>query len=185
MRLRPHSIRRRAEQSPIARMHRLSCPQHRLSRPLPSPSRDPVPAPVCGPRPRCRPIASSGILPPPKGEMCPCHYMLRGTAKSLNGILTSDSHDQCQLPSAIVLPTGCASLHAGVKFQQQDDGSEGRPASPPSGEFEYDEETKTMKVPLSASLGSHERRTRLVTFTCNKCGAYLWLGRMASSCGRG
>ncbi|GAX74878.1 hypothetical protein CEUSTIGMA_g2324.t1 [Chlamydomonas eustigma] len=36
-------------------------------------------------------------------------------------------------------------------------------------EFQYDEETKTMRVQLSA-LDGDNRRTRLVTFTCNKCG---------------
>ena len=36
-------------------------------------------------------------------------------------------------------------------------------------DVEYDEESKTVRVPLSAMDGG--RRTKLVMFTCNKCGA--------------
>eukprot|EP00798_Chlamydomonas_sp_ICE-L_P015504 gene15504-21591_t len=45
---------------------------------------------------------------------------------------------------------------------------------PDSGdEIEYDQETKTLRLPLSAAGGGEtraERRSRLVIFTCNKCG---------------
>ena len=47
-------------------------------------------------------------------------------------------------------------------------------SSSESNAFQYDEDSKTMRVDLSALQegGSQsERRTRLVTFTCNKCGA--------------
>ncbi|KAG2438104.1 hypothetical protein HXX76_005713 [Chlamydomonas incerta] len=36
-------------------------------------------------------------------------------------------------------------------------------------EVEYDEEKKVVRIPLSA-LGDGTRRSKLVLFTCNKCG---------------
>lgn len=63
-----------------------------------------------------------------------------------------------------------------IKFQvvspnRDEDGSR---TTPSNAEFEYDEETKTMKVPLSALQETrNERRTRLVTFSCNKCGEMM------------
>ena len=56
-----------------------------------------------------------------------------------------------------------------VTYQLLDSSSS--PSTSSSNEFQYDEETKTMKVSLSALEGEGAiRRTRLVTFTCNKCG---------------
>lgn len=53
-----------------------------------------------------------------------------------------------------------------VQFQLS--GDESQP------EMQYDEETKTLKVPLSALEGEGAlRRTKLVVFTCNKCGEWL------------
>lgn len=55
-----------------------------------------------------------------------------------------------------------------VTFQLLDSSTPSTSTS--SNEFQYDEETKTMKVQLSALQGEGAtRRTRLVTFTCNKC----------------
>ena len=91
-------------------------------------------------------------------------------------------------PSAHCFSPPCVQC-ADIKFQlvgmgdKRADESDHKPASgsssPPSSsepatEFEYDEATKTMRVPLSALQGEgHARRTRLVTFTCNKCGTPL------------
>mmetsp|Transcript_2387 Transcript_2387/g.3999 ORF Transcript_2387/g.3999 Transcript_2387/m.3999 type:complete len:198 (-) Transcript_2387:311-904(-) len=37
-------------------------------------------------------------------------------------------------------------------------------------EVEWDPDTKTMRLPISVVKGSGVRRTKLVVFTCNKCG---------------
>lgn len=37
-------------------------------------------------------------------------------------------------------------------------------------EVDYDEEKKVVRIPLSA-MGDGARRSKLVLFTCNKCGA--------------
>ena len=52
-------------------------------------------------------------------------------------------------------------LPEGLKIEPALDGSQS--------DVEYDEESKTVRVPLSAMDGG--RRTKLVMFTCNKCGA--------------
>lgn len=39
-----------------------------------------------------------------------------------------------------------------------------------SSQIEYDEENKVVRIPLSALGPNSQRRTRLVLFTCNKCG---------------
>ena len=59
-----------------------------------------------------------------------------------------------------------------ISYQLLDSSSTSTSGSPEPTEFQYDEETKTMKIPLSAlqADGAAARRTRLVTFTCNKCG---------------
>jgi hypothetical protein len=49
--------------------------------------------------------------------------------------------------------------------------TDGEPTSP-SSEFQYDEESKTLKMDLNALAQGQQgasRRTRQVTFTCNKC----------------
>lgn len=55
---------------------------------------------------------------------------------------------------------------AGVNFEVKPD-SEGS-------EIEWDVDTKTLRIPLSAAEGEGLRRTKLVIFTCNKCGEWLW-----------
>lgn len=50
-----------------------------------------------------------------------------------------------------------------MKLEAVADGEEGGPS-----DVEYDEESKTVRIPLSAMDGG--RRTKLVMFTCNKCG---------------
>jgi hypothetical protein len=73
------------------------------------------------------------------------------------------------------MPCSPASVYplSGIKFLVTGAGRDVDPnqSAAPSAEFEYDEETKTMRVPLSALQETrNERRTRLVTFSCNKCG---------------
>lgn len=69
------------------------------------------------------------------------------------------THAQCPDPQLHLARTD-------VQFQLS--GDESQP------EMQYDEETKTLKVPLSALEGEGAlRRTKLVVFTCNKCGEWL------------
>jgi hypothetical protein len=56
----------------------------------------------------------------------------------------------------------CNLVISGVQFEVSDQETS-------TSDFQYDEESKTMRVQLSALDGGN-RRTRLVTFTCNKCG---------------
>ncbi|KAI8469533.1 MAG: hypothetical protein J3K34DRAFT_279120 [Monoraphidium minutum] len=51
-------------------------------------------------------------------------------------------------------------LPEGLRIEAAPEGSQG--------DIEYDEESKVVRIPLSATDGG--RRTKLVMFTCNKCG---------------
>jgi hypothetical protein len=61
---------------------------------------------------------------------------------------------------------GLPAARAGLKIEP-------KPDTDGSNEVEYDEATKTVRIPLSAASG--QRRTKLVMFTCNKCGEWRWL----------
>lgn len=53
-------------------------------------------------------------------------------------------------------------MHAGVSLElkTENEGSE----------VEWDPDTKTLRLPLSVVGGTSERRSKLVLFTCDKCG---------------
>lgn len=55
-------------------------------------------------------------------------------------------------------------MHADVKLEVAKDTA--------AKEVTYDEATKTIKIPLAA-VSDGQRRTKMVMFTCNKCGEPL------------
>ncbi|GIL64172.1 hypothetical protein Vafri_18130 [Volvox africanus] len=51
-------------------------------------------------------------------------------------------------------------------------------------DIEYDEQNKVVRIPLSALGPEGQRRTKLVLFTCNKCGPYMGAMGPETSVGR-
>lgn len=93
-------------------------------------------------------------LPQPSAHVKPQRYR-----QCLSQLNTADNDEQ-KVDRTLAPPE--------VTFQLLDSSTPSTSTS--SNEFQYDEETKTMKVQLSALQGEGAtRRTRLVTFTCNKC----------------
>lgn len=100
----------------------------------------------------CHTFAACALTALPLSTQLSCCHCTR--TRCFNHLFTITLHTgQCH-PSPTQL--------AGVNFEVKPE-SEGS-------EIEWNPDTKTLRIPLSAVEGESLRRTKLVIFTCNKCG---------------